>query len=239
MPGSSHRLLLLGSAISSVSIGSLPDKPTEDIFISVPGVPQVQSHILATLRAILTGGDGTVGDRRDRERYVTPEILRTIAHLEDTNNVLGFTYRSLAYESLMEQVWVTDSSVAARLMKTCRANRPNFNHFAVAEALLSGEVEAVYTTNFDELIETAVQLLAGIIHGEHGAQVSPLRTVNEALGRTDTYGQRRRQKGLFPTPRCLVVLGILAPALPAVASWLSPLVTYDEGTQTALLLRTQ
>lgn len=159
MSGSSHRLLLLGSAISGVKIGSLPDCDPNDTYISVPGVPRVQRHVLDVLRAALTAP--TDEDRVDHERYVTPEIRRVLEEMAAENTVLGFAYRTLAYESLVEQVWLTVPAVAMELLETCRAARPNFNHFAVATALLSGEVAVVYTTNFDELIEIAVQLLAG------------------------------------------------------------------------------
>ena len=152
-----NRILLAGSMVSGVRIGFDLDDPQKDSFESVPGVQRVKQQILNDLQTLLTGSIESHG--KDHESLISPETRQILYNMQVDSSRLGFAYWNLAYESLVEQIWLTDNHAAALLMNTCRGNRPNLNHFAIANALLTGKLLAVYTTNFDELIEIAVQCL--------------------------------------------------------------------------------
>lgn len=149
------RVLLVGSAISGIGVTRIPGDTSEQPFVCAPSVPAVKAAVITRICELLLPKD-------QPEPSDIASILSKLRDFEEASdgNSDGVQYRKLAFEALIELIWETNRASAKSLVDSYRCDTPNFCHYAIAQALLSGELSVVYTTNFDELIEIAVEALS-------------------------------------------------------------------------------
>jgi NAD-dependent SIR2 family protein deacetylase len=142
------------------------------------GIPTAGQLTLRFKHALYCDANGL--DEQDVDPS-DPHTLRLISDFFATNQALPQPGENDEYAASFEKAYPSADLRADLIAEICRGTAPNYGHYLMAALMVSGYLSAVFTTNFDDLIETAAASVADGIEPRPSIVVADLGDPDKAV----------------------------------------------------------